>query len=180
MTAPVMLGPSPQSGGPTPFPDWEDVLADIGDRVRAERQARGWSETELARRAGIGRNTVRRMEKSGDASLRCFVQACTGLGVTVDGLLSPAWQKPDPKPMPGVQAPRRPVSLSPRQVDVLREASSGDSLSQVGARLGMDVGTVGSTLSRVYRRLDVASLPQDERRAAAVRVAMQHGLFDAA
>lgn len=177
MTAPVMVGPSPQGGGPVPFPDWDDVLADIGDRIRAERLARGWSETELGRRAGLGRNTVRRLE-NGDASLRCFVQACAAMSVPVDGLLSPAWQRPEPKTMPGRSATRKPVSLSPRQAAVLREAASGDSLAQVGSRLGLGAQAVASEISRAYRRLGVAYLPREQRRAAAIRVAMQHGLFN--
>ncbi|MGW2384338.1 LuxR C-terminal-related transcriptional regulator [Streptomyces sp. NPDC001658] len=69
------------------------------------------------------------------------------------------------------------MSLSPKQAEVLREAASGDSLSQVGARLGMDARAVGAVLSRAYQRLGVACLPPDQRRAAAARVAMQHGLF---
>lgn len=176
MTAPVLVGPSPAGGGPAPFLDWDDVLADIGDRVRAERQARGWSETELGRRAGIGRNTVRRLE-NGDVSLRCFVQACTALGVPVGELLSPAWKRPEPKHTPNAEGVARQVTLSPRQALVLCEAASGDSLAQVGVRLNMDPRAVGATLSRVYQRLGVAFLPQEQRRSAAARVAMQHGLF---
>lgn len=34
----------------------------IGDRVKRLRMAQGWSQTELALRAGISRNTVVRME----------------------------------------------------------------------------------------------------------------------
>lgn len=177
MSAPVQVGPSPSGGGPVPFPDWDETLADIGDRIRAERQARGWSETKLGQQAGIGRNTVRRLEH-GDASLRCFVQACTALGVSMEGLLSPAWQGPGLQPVrSGAGGPVRRV-LSPRQAEVLAEAASGDSLAQVGARIGMDPRAVGGWLSRVYQRLGVAHLPKDERRAAAVQVAMRHGLFD--
>ncbi|MCI3279158.1 helix-turn-helix domain-containing protein [Streptomyces cylindrosporus] len=176
MTAPVLVGPQPPGGGPVPSLDWDDALADIGDRVRAEREARGWSQTQLARTAGVGLNTIRRLER-GDASMRCFVQACTALQIPVGMLLSPQWQKPEPKPTRIGVAAARPIALSPRQTEVLREAASGDSLAAVGARLGLDVGTVGSTLSRVYRRLGVACLPRDERRAAAAQVALKHGLF---
>lgn len=179
MTAPVMVGPSPQGIGPAPCPDWDDVLADIGDRIRAERQARGWSETELGRRAGIARTTVRRLE-NGDASLRCFIQACTALEIPAEQLLSPQWRHPASTPVRGPGLSKTPTGLSERQALVLREAASGDSLSQVAARLDMDVQAVGAVLSRAYQRLGVALLPRNQRRAAAVRVAIQHGLFDAA
>jgi len=178
VSAPVQVGPPPKRGGPVPSPDWEDVLADIGDRIRAERQARGWSETLLGKRAGMGRNTVRRLE-NGDATLRSFVLACTALGVAMDRLLSPVWERPQCAPVKGLASAGQ-VSLSPRQALVLREAASGDSLTQVGARLGMDSRAVGSELSRAYRRLGVAYLPADERRVAAARVAMQHDLFSLA
>jgi DNA-binding CsgD family transcriptional regulator len=152
------------------------MLADIGERIRAERHARGWSEAWLGRKAGMGRNTVRRLE-NGDASLRSFVLACTALGVPMDRLLASSWKPPDQRHAEGPTRQVR-VSLSPREARVLREAASGDSLSRVGARLGMDSRAVGWTLSRVYQRLGVAHLARGERRAAAVRVAMHHGLFN--
>jgi transcriptional regulator with XRE-family HTH domain len=163
------VGPSPSGGGPVPSPDWDDVLADIGDRVRAERQARGWSQNRLGRRAGIGEDTVRRVE-NGEASIRTFALVCAALEVAMHDLLSPRWQRPDPAV--------RPLSLSERQALVLGAAASGDSLTAVGARLGMDSRAVASNLSRAYRRLGVAHLPQEQRRAAAVRLAIQHGLFN--
>jgi transcriptional regulator with XRE-family HTH domain len=167
VTAPVQVGPSSSSGGPAPF-DLEDYLADIGDRIRAERQARGWSQTELGRRAGIGLATVKRLE-AGGVSMRPLVHACWALEVPLDRLLSDRWRLTE-----------RGLSLSPRQVDVLLEAASMEPLSVVGARLGMDAQAVSSHLSRIYQRLGVADLPREERRAAAVRVASEHGLFNSA
>jgi DNA-binding CsgD family transcriptional regulator len=166
MTAPVLVGPSPSSGGPVPSPDWDEVLADIGDRVRAERKARGWAQDKLAARAGLNRRTVRNIE-AGIGTLRTFAQVCWALGVAMDHLLSDRWELPERQPR-----------LSATQVRVLREAASGDSLAQVGARLLMSSRLVAAHLSHVYRLLGVAGLPQGERRAAAARVAMQHGLFD--
>lgn len=175
MTAPVQVGPWSSSGGPDPSPDWDEVLADIGDRVRAERRARGWSLHRMSVRSGLRVITLKRLE-AGSGSLRVFVQACAGLGVAMAELLSGDWQMPDPKPVragtPG------PVGLSPRQAAVLREAASGDSLAQIGERLGMDSRAVGAHLSRAYQRLGVALLPASERRVAAARVAVKHGLFD--
>lgn len=177
MTAPVQVGPSSSSGGPTPSLDVDDLLADIGDRIRAERQARGWSVQRMSLRSGLPVITLKRLE-AGTGSLRVFVQACAGLGVSMASLLSEDWRMPEAKPVrtagPG------PIGLSPRQAKVLREAASGDSLAQIGARLGLDPRAVGAALSRAYQRLGVALMPAGERRAAAVRVASTHGLIDAA
>jgi DNA-binding CsgD family transcriptional regulator len=165
VSAPALVGPSPQGGGPVPSPDWDDLLADIGDRIRAERQARGWSRDDLARRARISKSAARQLEE-GSVRLRPLMKACWAFRLPVDYLLSNQWKTPSRRP-----------TLAPRQVDVLREAASGDSLGQVGSRLGMRSQSVGATLSRIYVRLGVDGLPRDQRRAAAARVAMQHGLF---
>jgi DNA-binding CsgD family transcriptional regulator/DNA-binding XRE family transcriptional regulator len=152
-------------GGPTPFEDLDEYLADIGDRIRAERQARGWTQNDLAERAALTRWALRALE-DGVGTLLAFARACRALEVDMDLLLSDAWR------MPALR-----LSLSPRQVDVLREAASGDSLAVVGARLGLDRPAVSSHLSRIYERLGVADLPVVERRAAAVRAAVEHNLI---
>lgn len=168
MTAPVLSGPLPHGGGPDPYPDWDETMADIGDRIRAERQARGWSRTELARRTGMNRTTVQQME-SGSGSLLTFTRLCWALGVRMDVLLSPEWRMPV----------RRPV-LTPRQTEVLAVVADGRPLSAAGRELGITGARVASTLSEVYRRLDVAHVPRESRRAMAVRVAARYGLIDAA
>lgn len=166
MTAPVQVGPSPTGGGPVPSQEWEEALADVADRVRAERKARGWSQTEMARQAGISKSTVQRLESDVSVVVRHLLQACSALNVPISYLLSDRWEMPSGRPKLGL-----------RQIDVLREAASGDSLAHVGARVGMSPQAVSSVLTKVYQRLDVAHLPVGERRAAAARVAMQHGLF---
>ncbi|NUQ95811.1 MAG: transcriptional regulator [Streptomyces sp.] len=166
MTAPVLVGPQ-HDGGPTPSPDVDDVLALVGDRIRAEREARGWSRDQLARRASISSATVRRLEDGNDR-LRPLLAACRAFRLPVDYLLSAQWQAPSRRP-----------TLAPRQVEVLREAASGDSLPVVGARLGMGSQAVAAVLSRTYTRLGVADLPVNQRRSAAARVAAEYGLFDA-
>lgn len=171
MSAPVQVGPSPRGGGPVPSPDWDDVLADIGDRIRAERRARGWSQTELARRAGLDWGTVKRLE-NGVGWLRTFTQACWGLEVPMDYLLSDRWQMPT-RTQPA-------LALSEQQVRVLRAVADGRSITAAALALGIPRGGVAAQMSQIYRRLGVADLPQAERRAAAVRVAKQHGLIDAA
>lgn len=169
MSAPALVGPSPSGGGPVPVPDWDDLIADIGDRIRAERHARGWGQQDLSDRARLDRVTVRRLE-DGIGSIRVLAQACWALGVDPGLLMSQQWT------MPASPASPR-YSLSPRQAQVLQAAAGGDSLSQVGARLGLDRSTVASFLSQAYRRLGVVHLSRGERRAAAIQVAMKHDLF---
>jgi DNA-binding CsgD family transcriptional regulator len=125
--------------------------------------------------SGLPVITVKRLE-AGSGSLRVFVQACAGLDVPMAYLLSEEWQMPPLQPVRAAAA--GPVGLSPRQAEVLREAASGDSLTAIGGRLGLDSRAVGAALSRAYQRLGVALLPAHERRVAAVRVAVKHGLFD--
>jgi DNA-binding NarL/FixJ family response regulator len=69
--------------------------------------------------------------------------------------------------------------LTPRQAAVLAAASDGAPLATVAARLGTTRTQIASRLSEAYRALDVAWLPRDERRAAAVRIARRHGLIPA-
>lgn len=168
-TAPVRSGPTITSGGPASSPDWDDLLADIGDRIRAERQARRWSQEELAARAGMDRHTIRKIE-NGIGSLRAFTQACWGLQVDMAYLLSDQWQMPEPRPRP----------LTPRQAEVLRVVADGRPLAVAAPQLGMTPEGLASVLSGVYRRLGVAGVPRDRRRREAVRVASTQGLIDAA
>jgi len=166
MSAPVQVGPSPQGDGPTPSPDWGELLADIGDRVRAERLARQWTQTELGRRTGIGLNTVKRLEEGGASSLAVFVRVCTVLDVLED-VLSAQWELPPVRPY-----------LSPQQVRVLGAVADGRPLQDAARGLCMTSGGVASVLTSVYRRLGVAGVPRGKRRAAAVRVAREHHLID--
>lgn len=172
MTAPVQTGPSPYGGGPVPSLDWDEVLADVGDRVRAERQARGWSQPELSRRAGVSVITVRRLEENGSGTLRVFMLVCTALRVEMAGLLSDEWRMPEPRVV---------VTLTDAQVRVLKSVSGGESLTVAAASLGMPRDGLSSRLSQIYRRLQVLHVPRGvERRLAAVDVARKHGLLDAA
>ncbi|MFF2411793.1 helix-turn-helix domain-containing protein [Streptomyces sp. NPDC058092] len=176
MTAPAQVGPSPVGGGPAVFQDRDELLADVGDRIRAERRARGWSQTVLGERAGMTYKVVATIELGkGTLPLLHLADVCKALGMSISDLLSERWQMP-------TLPPRRrgvPGALSPRMAAVLRVAASGIPLTQVAKQLGMPRPVVSSRLSEAYRVLGVADLPRDERRAAAVRVAEARGLFDA-
>lgn len=164
MTAPVQVGPP--TSGPTAVPDWEEELADIGDRIRAERQGRGWTQEDLARYAGMDQPTVKRME-AGACTLRTFVRACWALGVSMDRLLADDWQMPVKR-----------LTLTARQAQVLETVADGRPLSTAARDLGMTREGLSSVLTAVYRRLGVTQVPRGpQRRAAAVQVAVRHGIL---
>ncbi|MFF1916157.1 helix-turn-helix domain-containing protein [Streptomyces sp. NPDC058239] len=172
MTAPAQVGPSPVGGGPAVSADREEFLADVGDRIRAERHARGWTQDQLGRRSGLSRKAIEHMEHGRTSMpLLGLADVCRGLGVTLSALLSESWEMPT--------AANRERGLTPRQAHILRvAASTGLPLSQVAARVGTTRQVVAARLSESYRLLGVAHLPQRERRAAAVRVAEDRGLFN--
>lgn len=66
------------------------TLADasrLGARLRALREARGWSQAELARRAGVHENTVRFIEaKPGRAHWNTVCQLANALEASLEEL----------------------------------------------------------------------------------------------
>lgn len=69
------------------------------------------------------------------------------------------------------------MPLSPRQLQALTAAATGATLTQIGAQLGITREHASMLLSHAYRRLDVGHLPRDQKRAAAVRIAVRRGLI---
>lgn len=63
------------------------LAASFGQNVRRFRETRNMSMAELARRAGMSRAYVHRVEQGGTfANLRNIARLATALGVTVSGL----------------------------------------------------------------------------------------------
>jgi len=58
------------------------TLADVADQLKAARHAAGLSQTELARRAGVARTTVARMESvaKGDMSVSVLLRLLEAVG----------------------------------------------------------------------------------------------------
>lgn len=172
MTAPSRVGPSSSGGGPVPFPDLEELVADIGDRIRAERLHRGWTQTELNTRAGVPGKCVSLTERGiGALPVTRLAQLCAGLGVSLGYLLSDDWQMPERKVT-------RPL-LTQRQAQALSESRSGLPLSGIAKRVGIPTQAVGARLSEAYRLLGVSHLPHGQRREAAIRAAVERGLIPA-
>jgi transcriptional regulator with XRE-family HTH domain len=60
----------------------------VGEAVRNARQAQGWTQAELAERAGLSANYVARLER-GELGASLFVahRLCDALGIDVSDLL---------------------------------------------------------------------------------------------
>lgn len=56
-----------------------ELLSDLGEAVRVRRVAQNWSQTEAARRAGMGRATWQRLEITGQATTENLVNAAIAL-----------------------------------------------------------------------------------------------------
>ncbi|WP_084076695.1 helix-turn-helix domain-containing protein [Demequina sp. NBRC 110057] len=72
-----------------------DDLAQVGPRLRAARQARGWTLDELATRANVSASTLSRLESGKrQATLELLVPLTRRLGIRVDDLLPEADRDP--------------------------------------------------------------------------------------
>jgi transcriptional regulator with XRE-family HTH domain len=60
------------------------MMSPIGFRVRELREARGWTQTELAKRAGIRRATVNRLENQRVTSIDLTVLEKLAKALDVD------------------------------------------------------------------------------------------------
>lgn len=61
-----------------------EICAELGRRLRARRLMQGWTQVELAERAGLSSGTVKNLENRGQASLESFVQIIIALGLADD------------------------------------------------------------------------------------------------
>ncbi|MDO3394691.1 XRE family transcriptional regulator [Nocardioides sp. SOB44] len=73
-----------------------DELAQVGARLRAARNDRGWTLDDLAERAGMSPSTLSRLESGKrQASLELLLPLTRQLGIRLDDLVST--QTPDPR-----------------------------------------------------------------------------------
>jgi len=61
------------------------LTREIGQRLRDHRKARGWTQAELAERAGISLSTLKLLEREGKGSLQRLAKVAVILGID-DGL----------------------------------------------------------------------------------------------
>lgn len=66
----------------------QEIQEKIGNRIRALRSKRGWSQEEFADRCGIHRGHMGQIERGEkDVSASTLVKVGKGLGMTVSALL---------------------------------------------------------------------------------------------
>jgi putative molybdopterin biosynthesis protein len=95
-----------------------DILAGSGARLRMARQARGFSQQQLAGMAGVSRQAVSAVEAGhSDPSLRVGLALARALGVTVEELFGPG---------------KAPAAVPARAVAALGPAGARVSLASVG------------------------------------------------
>ena len=56
-----------------------ELLADLGDAIRARRIAQNWSQIEAAKRAGMSKSTWQRLEALGQATTEHLINAAIAL-----------------------------------------------------------------------------------------------------
>lgn len=63
-------------------------MGTVGKRIRAARLTKGWTQEELAEKAGISPTHVSVIERAGNSvKLETFVSICCALGVSADDVL---------------------------------------------------------------------------------------------
>ena len=99
-------------------------MENFGEQVRAAREAKGWSQEELARRVGATQSTIDRIESGATKRPRNIIELATTLGIDL-----PTFQS-QPVPVTGwIAAPEAPEvdkGLYPRDVPILGISSCGD------------------------------------------------------
>jgi phage repressor protein C with HTH and peptisase S24 domain len=106
----------------------------IGERVAAERRAKGWSQARLAEevtRRGfeIGQSAIGTIESGRVKEPKCIVQLADALGVLATWLQSAKGPKSGAAPQPerdsGAHLQRRPLVSAPEPIVIYRSSSGG-------------------------------------------------------
>lgn len=68
-----------------------DLLSELGEKIKALRLASNWTREELASRCGVPYSTLRRLESTGEGSMRDYLAVFRALGSLEDfsALLAP-------------------------------------------------------------------------------------------
>ncbi len=65
-----------------------EIQATLGQRLRRQRLAQGWTQRELADRSGVSLGTVRHLESTGSCTLESLIRIvqCLGLVRELEGV----------------------------------------------------------------------------------------------
>lgn len=89
----------------------------LGARVRERRKALGWTQEELARRAGLAQPTLQKIEAHDQSKTRYAGGLARALGVPVEALLGETNWVPDPDPQtPAAREASRLVARMPSEL----------------------------------------------------------------
>lgn len=61
-----------------------DLLSELGEKVKALRLANNWTREELSTRCGVPYSTLRRLESTGEGSMRHYIAVFRALGSLED------------------------------------------------------------------------------------------------
>lgn len=94
----------------------------VGERLRAWRLQRGWTQEDLAERAGVGLSTVKSLEKRGRATFPHLVRVAVALDLDGDirSLFGPPAQAAsleEIKRRDRKRAPRRKTGIQPKPAE---------------------------------------------------------------
>jgi DNA-binding XRE family transcriptional regulator len=148
---------------------------ELGQRLRGARVAAGYSQAQLARRAGYARSTVSTVEGGGQNAPRLFWERCDDILTTGTALTSgfdaiarhaaaiapavPAWpagsagRRPGPA---GLAAAGGPLSLDGRLLDAATVAEVADACDRLGWRTEAGHGRVSLLCGTGVDALEVA------------------------
>lgn len=91
-----------------------DILKEFAQRLVRIRKARGYSQSELAKEAGIGVATLRRIEASQDSRIVSWLKLLKALDMTaaIDSLLPETFLSPMAEAQAGTSRKRKTVTPS--------------------------------------------------------------------
>ncbi len=89
-----------------------ELLADLGDAIRARRIAQSWSQIEAAKRAGMSKSTWQRLEAQGQATTEHLVHAAIALRCE-EGLAA-LFPMPQPGAMDALLEQQRKAAEAPK------------------------------------------------------------------
>ncbi len=126
---------------------------DSGLRLRAARQARGYSQQQLAGMAGVSRQAVSAVEAGhSDPSLRVALALASALGMTVEELFGPRMPTPvvDARPVAPLGGMGARVTLAPMgdsfvALPMLADAATRTGFQPAGGVVALPAGTVPGT-----------------------------------